>query len=133
MQSGIQSSLSWTQIAFGIVASFMGGGGAFKLFNSWLNRNKPAAEIHETEARAFKTTAEGTKLNADTLERWLTRVDQMRAKVDSLSEERDSLRLQNELQRIELTMHEHDIKKMKGILDARGIKLSDYDEPKEMR
>ena len=125
-------SLSLPHLLYLALAGFVGyfARKGHNWLNVWINRKKPEAEIHETEARADKTRAEATKINADTIERWLTRVDQMRAKVDSISEQRDALRLQNELQRIELVMHENDIKRMKGILDARGIKLSDFDEPK---
>lgn len=126
-------SLSLPHLLYLAIAGFIGyfARKGHNWLGVWLNRNKPAAEIHETQARADKTMAEAAEIRADTLERWLTRVDQMRTKVDALSEERDGLRLKNQLLTIELRMHENDIKKMKGIMDAKGIKLSDFDEPKQ--
>lgn len=137
MQENIHSSLSWTQIAFYIVASFIGGGGAYKLFNSWLNWRKQPAEIHVTEAQAIKTRAEARKINADAdlqvntiIERLHVRIDQMQEGVDAIRVERDELKMRCDMQEIELRMRDGQIKKIKGILDTRGIKLSDFDEPK---
>lgn len=131
------TSLSWKQIAFGFVASFLGGGGAFKLFNTWLNRNKPAAEIHLTESTAEKTRAEARKINAEAdvqftaiVERLHVRLEEMAAAVVKIREERDDLKLRVELQQLELNMRDKDIKKLKGVLDARSIKLSDFEEPR---
>ena len=138
MQELSHSSLSWTQIAFGILASFIGGGGAYKLFNIWLNRKKPAAEIDVEEARAVKTRAEARKINAEAdvqfntmLERLHARIEKMQLDVDRISDQRNEYKLRCDLQVIELTMRDNDIKRMKGIMDAKGIKLSDFDELKE--
>lgn len=133
MQEGI-SSLSWTQIAFGFLASFIGGGGAYKLFNIWLNRKKPLAEVHESIARAGKTRAEARKLdaesdahNADVVSRVTLRLEQMQIRKDEIAAERDEFKTRCDLQKMELAMRDGDIKKLKGILDSKGIKLSDFD------
>jgi uncharacterized coiled-coil DUF342 family protein len=126
-----QPSLSWTQIAFGIVASFIGGGGAYKLFNIWLNRKKPAAEITETEARADKTRAEARKIGAEAdvqfntiIERLHARIDQMQSGVDEIRAERNEYKMRCDLQQIELKLRDSDIKKLKGLLDANGIQMN---------
>jgi hypothetical protein len=134
MQSGIQSSPTWTQLAFYILASFIGGGGAYKLFNVWLNRNKPKAEVHESIARAGKTKAEARKIDveseaqsASTVARITLRLERMQIRTDEILQERDEYKRRVDLQEIELAMRDSDIKKLKGILDSRGIKISDYD------
>ncbi len=133
----VHTSPTWSQIVFYIVASFLGGGTTYKLATLWVERKKPGAEIHETEARADKARAEARRINADTdiqlsdmLERWHIRVDQMREKIDSLSNERDRYKQRADLQDIELRLRDRQLMMMKGILDSRGIKLSDFDEPK---
>jgi len=138
MQGTAISSPSWTQIAFWIVASFIGGGGAYKLFNIWLNRKKPASEIVVNEAEAVKRRAEARKINAEAdiqfteiVERLHVRIEQMQAKVEEICVERDECRLKLDLQFIELTMRDKQIKRMKGIMDANDIKMSDFDVPKE--
>lgn len=138
MEQGIQyTSLPWAQLVFYILASFIGGGTTYKLYNVWLNRKKPAAEIHATEAQAEKTRAEGRKINADAdvqfsdiIERLHARIDQMQEGVDEIRGERDGYKLRYELQQIELNLRDGQIKRMKGIMDAKGIKMSDFDEPK---
>lgn len=131
------TSLSLKQIAFGLLASFVGGSGAYKLFNIWLNRKKPAADIHVTEATAVKRIAEARKLNAEAdvqlsaiVERLHVRLDEVTLKADAVRLERDNYKLRCELQQIELKLRDDQIKKMKGILDLKGIKLSDFDEPR---
>lgn len=138
MQEGVHlSSPTGMQFAFYILASFLGGGTAAKLISLWLNRRKPNAEIHETEARAGKTRAEARKINAEAdvefngiIERLHARIDQMQAGVDVIRDERDEFKMRYELQQIELRLRDDQIKKIMGVLDVRGIRLSDFDEPK---
>jgi len=137
MQGSLDNaSPNWIQIAFGLLAAFVGGGGAFKLLTLWLSRKKLPAEIHESLARTDKTRAEARKINAqatseldEIIERLHIRVDEMQLKVDEVRDDRDQYKLRCELQQIELKMRDDDIKKLKGILDAKGIKPSDFDEP----
>lgn len=135
MFQDIQSSPSWTAIAFGILASFLGGGTAFKIFSKFLDRNKLPAEIDLTEAGAERARAEARKLHAEAdiqtserIERLLTRIDSMMADIDELRGERDSCKLRADLQAIELDLRDKQVKRMKGIMDAKGIKMSDFDE-----
>lgn len=139
MQSALEhSSPSWTQIAFYLLASFIGGGGAFKLLTLWLNRKKVPAEIHETSARTDKTRAEARKINAEAdaelnaiIERLHVRIDQMQLGVDEIRSERDEFQRRLDLQGIELKMRDEQVKRLMGVISARGIHLSDYDTPKE--
>lgn len=138
MQENLYPSLTLKQLVFWTVASFIGGGGSFKLFSLFLNRKKPAAEIHATEAQATKTRAEARKINADAdvqfediVGRLHARIDQMQQGVDEIRNDRDRFKLQCELHVIDLKMADNQIKRMKGIMDAKGIKLSDFDGPKD--
>ena len=136
MQDNIFASLSWKQALLSIFTMF-GGGAAVKLYSVYLNRHKPAAEVHATEAGADKTRAEARKLNAEAdvqfnsiVERLHIRIDEMAKAIDEIRAERDECKLQYELQCIELKLRDGQGKRMKAILDVRGIKLSDFDEPR---
>lgn len=139
MERPFDPSLSWPHLLYLAVAGILGyfarkGHGWLIL---WLNRKKPAAEIELSEAQADKTRAEARKLNAEAdgefsaiVERLHLRIDQMQEAAAKVRVERDEFKLRLDLQTIELTNAGNDIKKLKAILDLRGIKISDFDEPK---
>lgn len=99
----------------------------YRLFNTWLNRKKPTAEIHKTQAETRRIHTESDAQRADVVERITLRLEQMQIRKDEIAAERDEYKTRLDLQAIELTMRDNDIKKLKGILDSRGIKLSDFD------
>lgn len=139
MQSGMdQASPNWIQIAFGLIAAFVGGGGAFKLLTLWLERKKLPAEIHESIARTVRTTAEARRIHVEAdvelnaiIERLHLRIDQMQLGIDAIRDERDELNRQNSKQLMELDSYEKQMKRMKAIMDISGVKWSDFDEPKQ--
>jgi hypothetical protein len=133
-----QSSPSWVQIAFGLLAAFLTGGAGHKLFNTLLNRKKLPAEIDETLARSVREKAEARKSNIEgdvqlnaIIERLHLRIDQMQIGIDGLRAERDECRTKVGMQEIELKLQGSQLKKMKGIMDSLGIKLSDFDRRDE--
>jgi CheY-like chemotaxis protein len=60
------TSQSWATLILGALAIFFGGGTIATIINAIVNRRKPQAEIHETEARAVKALAEARNLDATT-------------------------------------------------------------------
>jgi hypothetical protein len=132
-------SLSFPSLVYLVVAGFLGwvGNRAYKWVLLWLNRKKPAAELNESEARTAKTFAEARKIHTEAdnelnaiIERLHLRIDQMQLGIDEIREERDTFQRMADKQRIELTFYEAQMKRMKGAADAKGLKLSEFDEPK---
>lgn len=132
-----EPSLSLPHLVYLALAAFLGY--FFKKGHNWLtvwlNRKKPEAEIHLTEAGAEKTRAEARKIHAEAdiqfnaiVERLHIRLEEMAATAVKIREERDEYKLRNELQQIELKMRDDQIKKIKGVLDLKGIRLSDFDD-----
>jgi hypothetical protein len=83
---------TWIQTAFGLLASFLAGGGFYKLFNTWLNRRKPAAEIHVTEATASEIIVRAGSNAGDAVMRMMDRLDHAQMTIDRLRSERDDWR-----------------------------------------
>lgn len=137
MQTGMDhASPTWLQIAFGLVAAFIGGGGTFKLLTFWLNRKKLPAEIHESLARTDKTRAEARKIHAEAdvelnaiIERLHLRIDQMQAGIDEIRSERDDWKERAESAESQIKVDEHFIKRLSAANEL-GVKLADLDEPK---
>jgi|ERR687895_564614 hypothetical protein len=147
MEKSFDPSLSWPHVLYLAGATILGyfvrkGQGWVVL---WLNRNKPAAEIHLNEAQADKTRAEARKLNAEADVEFSAIVERLHARIDQMQEaharaqqataeiraERDEYKLRNDLQAIELKQRDADIKKYLAMLEINHIKPSDYDKPKE--
>jgi len=130
----------WAYQILQTLATLGAGGVIVKLVTLYQNRQKPAAEVHEslartrkTDAEAFKIRAEGTSELDSIIERLHHRIDQMQVGVDEIRGERDECRQQVELQKIELQSYETQMRRMQSIMDLKGIHLSDYDEPKQLR
>lgn len=94
MQAGITTSPNWIQLAFGLLASFLAGGGFYKLINTWLNRRKPAAEVHLTEATAAEIVVRTGSSASDAMMRMMDRLDAAQVTIDRLRGERDDWRMQ---------------------------------------
>jgi hypothetical protein len=131
-------SLSWPNLVYVAVAGFLGwiGNRAYKWVQLWLNRNKPAAEIDESQARTAKTFAEARKINiqADTelnaiIERLHLRIDQMQIGIDGLRDDRDDWKQKAELLETQRQVDEHYIKRLTAANEL-GITLAELDRVK---
>lgn len=117
------------------LAWFAGGGAIVRLITLWVNRHKSTAEVGESEARAIKTRAEAWRINVEAvaeldaiIRKLHARTFEMQVDVDEIRDERDRLKMEVQKQELELLFVDQQMKRMKGFLDSRGIKLSDYDE-----
>lgn len=102
-----------------------GGIGAFL---TWLNlRKKLKPEIQVIEATAAKTYAEARHLNGETLGSAYERIEELYIIADQQRTQISRLQLDNDKKTMELEFQETELKWLKGVLDAAGVKLSDYD------
>lgn len=105
-------------LASGIIGSLL----------TWLNlRKKLKPEIQVIEATAAKTYAEARHLNGETLKDAYDRIEELFVIADSQRTQISRLQRNNDKQAMELQFQEHEIKWLKGVLDAAEVKLSDYD------
>lgn len=126
------------------LATFLSGSVGGSLLLHFLNRRW---QNSESEARAAKAKAEARHLDSETIDRAYERIDELHDIVDELraQQEKDRLEIlrmshieyiserqqsQLEQQRIELDLADRQIKRIKGLLDAHQIKLSELDEPR---
>lgn len=147
MQESPATSLTWTQLALSVLAAFLTGGGIFKLFDTWLNRKKPAAEVHVTEATAGEIVIRTHSTAGDALARMMDRLDQAQTTIDRLRNERDEWemkafdlqvelkdsRMANELLTSQAKLDNHHIRKQAAFIEARELKEAflALDKPKE--
>lgn len=75
----------WMQLALTGIASLLSGIGIDKVYNSWLNRKKPAAEVTEITVRASSNASESVM-------RMMDRLDAAQLTIDRLRGERDDWR-----------------------------------------
>jgi len=91
----------WAQLILTAVASILSAIGIDRVYNNWLNRKKPVAEIHLTEANATEITVKSAATAGDAMLRFMDRlnvaqdtIDRVRAEsqqtIDRLRAERDS-------------------------------------------
>lgn len=134
----LDSSLNWPNVVYVALAGFIGwiGNRAYKWVLLWLNRNKPAAEIDESQARRVKTLAEARKINveADTelnaiIERLHLRIDQMQIGIDDLRDDRDNWKQKAESMETQRQVDEHYIKRLTAANELR-LTLAELDEVK---
>lgn len=83
----------WIQTAFGWLASGVAGGLIVRLYTTWLNRKKPAAEVELTQANATEVTVRAYSAAGDAVGRMLDRLDVAQLTIDRLRNERDEWRL----------------------------------------
>ena len=135
MQEGITSSPTWTQIALGLIAAFFTGGGIFKIWDTWLNRKKPAAELHVTEETATEIRLRSHSTATDLVVKMMNRLDEAQVTIDRVRSERDAwegqygevftekVRIQHENERLrgENESYEKQIKRMQRTLADNNL------------
>ena len=131
MQEFGSSSHTWANIFYLVVAAFFGylARSGYKWVTLWLNRRKPAAEVHETAARTAEILVRSSSTAGDAVIRFMDRIEAAQIKIDSLIDERDELERIVSKQAIELEFTDKEMQKLNGILKANNIRLSDYDKP----
>lgn len=117
----------WLYQVLGVVAAFLGGGGAYKLVTIYLNRHKPKAEVFETEARATEITIRSHSTAGDAVMRMIDKLEETQERVDGIWVENLELQKQVDLMKIELALAQGQIKRLKGLLDIHEISYSEYD------
>jgi hypothetical protein len=138
MQGAIENaSPNWIQIAFGLVAAFVTGGGFFKLITIWLSRGEREARARKIDAETRQLDVQVQQMRGDIVLEFIDRLTAQQARVDQLIKEnqtsqetiaRQSAQIQKQV--IEMDLSDKQIKRIKGLLDAPQIKLSELDDPK---
>lgn len=141
MQSSPPIPHTWQEFIWLSLAAILASGGTW-LFPK-LRRKQTEADIHKTDAEARQIDLSSMTQGGDFMlglmkqaaiamadvERLRVQKEFWQAKAEAEAEENDKLQMRNELQEMELGMRDKDIKMLKGALDAKGIKLSDFDSP----
>lgn len=143
----------WIQLALTALASVLSGIGIDKLYNTWLNRKKPAAELHVTEETATEIRLRSHSTATDLVVKMMNRLDEAQITIDRVRSERDAwegqygevftekLQIQQENKRLrgENESYEKQIKRMQRTLAENGwnydntqdIPIQPIDNPKE--
>lgn len=127
MQDGLSPSPAWLQSAFGWIASFVAGGTIFKLVDVWLNRKKPAAEVHVTHATAQEITVRSHMTAGEALAKMMDRLDQAQATIDKVRDESSGW----EMKAFDLQMELKDVKTINAQLIAQAT-LDNYQIRRQM-
>ena len=117
------SEVFW--LALAIILASVSGGGGFAVLNLYLNRRKPAAEVHESEARTAKTLAETRSLDLQTN---ISAGDAVLRMVQQMAFDQVAIEQKNEIiERLENAneIHETQLRKAKALLHLHNIQ---YDE-----
>lgn len=110
---------------------FLGAGGAaVKLYELYQNRNRPKVEVAKVEAETAEIVVRSQVAASDALDRIVGRLEAALTTTDRLRSERDDLRELTDKQAMELESYERQMKRMKAIMDIKGVKISDFDEPR---
>lgn len=128
----------WASQILYAVASFLAGSVGYKYLIIYLNRHKPAAEVHKSEAETTEITIRSHSTAGDAVIRMMDRLEETQERIDDIRKENlilkgevFTLRTKLETQEIELRLSEMQKKKMKGLLDIHSIAYSEFDYPKE--
>lgn len=140
MQEILAYSPRWLQLALTAIVSLIAREGIAKLWNTYLNRNKPAAETTEITVRAYSQAG-------DSMGRMMDRLDRAQLTIDRLRNERDEWEMKAFDLQIELrdsrtangllisqaTLDNYHIRKQAAFIEARGLKDAyiALDTPKE--
>lgn len=82
----------WLVQALQTLVTLAAGGGILKLYNLWLNRRKPAADVEETEARALEIRIRSQASATDSILKMMDRLDRAQSLI--LQSETECRRLQ---------------------------------------
>lgn len=124
----------WLQLTSSILAGIVSGIGIDKLYNSWLNRKKPIAELHVTEETATEIRLRSHSTATDIVVKMMNRLDEAQVTIDRVRGERDAweeqygevftekVRIQRENERLrgENEGYEKQIKRMQRTLAENG-------------
>jgi hypothetical protein len=135
------TSLSWRQLAFWILAAFVGGGGTATLVSLWANRGKRKAETENTDAQTGQLEITTSITAGDAIARFIRRLEMAQASNDRLRNERDEwhnhaaafeMRAERaeavcDKQAVALDLQDKQIRKLKAILTINAIRYQDYD------
>jgi hypothetical protein len=134
----------WIQTALGWLASGVAGGLIVRLWTTWLNRKKPAAEIHVTEATAGEIKVRASSSASDAVMRMMEHlgraqetIDRLRAERDAWQDEhdkifveRDEMLRRNGLLKEEVKNYENQIRTMSATLT---IEHKNYDNTQDTK
>lgn len=128
----------WASQILYAVASFLAGSVGYKYLIIYLNRHKPAAEVHKSEAETTEITIRSHSTAGDAVIRMMDRLEETQERIDDIREEnlilKDevfTLRTKLETQEIELKLGERQTKRMKALMDIHQIAYSELDFHKE--
>lgn len=116
-------------ILYGL-ATFVGGGSIVRLVMLYQNRKKPVVEVQKVEAETTEITIRSHAAAGDSMIRMMNRLDSALNTIDRIRGERDDLRELTDKQQMELESYERQMKRMKAMMDLKGVKMSDFDDPK---
>jgi hypothetical protein len=129
MQIPIESPHSFWFNALLALAGILTGGGALKLYNSWAGRKKIPADIDKTKAETRQIDAHTDSEISQSMARVTLRLEEMQKRVDQIVSERDAAVQLAAMQKIDLDLALHQIKRL-AAANELGIKLSDLDQLK---
>jgi len=130
MQDSQAAFPHWAFQVLQTLATLGAGGVIVRLIDLYQNRRKPIVEVKKTEAEATEITIRSHSTASDSMMRMMDRLEVALNTNDRLRSERDDLREQTDLQKMELESYERQMRRMKAIMDLKGIKFSDYDPPR---
>lgn len=130
MQEQANAFPHWLYTVLQTFAAFGAGGVIVRLITLWQNRQKPVVEVKKVEAETTEITIRSHAAAGDSMIRMMNRLDHALNTIDQIRSERDDLRELTDKQQMELESYDRQMKRMKAIMDIKGIKISDFDEPK---
>ena len=121
MQVSVPQAPHGLKTTLAVLAAILSGIGIDRLYNSWLNRKKPASEIHLTDASAEESTVRAYSQAGDAMGRMMDRLDTAQLTIDRLRKERDEW----EMKAFDLQVELRDSRTANGLLTAQA-KLDNY-------
>lgn len=147
MQESIVNAPHWLQLVLAALASLIARDGIVKLYHVWLNRNKPAVEIHRTREEATEIQVRSSSAAGDAVIRFMDRLTVAQETIDRLRNERDewelkSFDLQVKLKEVQTEFNQlavqakldnYQIRKQMGFIEMKNLKEEylQLDAPKE--